>query len=238
MNTYCSSFVFIVLFLISCNSKPNEDRLQDATEEIISSSEKMVDEKKRRKILFFGDSLTAGYGLDEEESFPSLIQNRIDSLGLQYEVINAGLSGETSAGGKGRINWVLNQPIDVFILELGANDVLRGLDLVETNKNLRAILDEVQKSNPAAELIIAGMEAPPNMGNTYTSDFRTIFASIAKEYDAGLIPFLLEGVAGIPKLNLGDAKHPNAIGQKIVRDNVWRILSSYLDDNDATTLND
>ena len=178
--------------------------------------------------MFFGDSLTAGYGLDEEDSFPSLIQNRIDSLGRPYEVINAGLSGETSAGGKGRIDWVLNKPVDIFVLELGANDMLRGLDLNETDKNLRAILDVVKVKSPDAKLVIAGMEAPPNMGDDYTSKFRGLFSSIANEYNAALIPFLLDGVAGIAELNLGDGKHPNPQGQKIVTENVWRIIDSYV----------
>jgi len=194
----------------------------------ITPEEKVATENMKKSILFFGDSLTAGYGLEEEESFPTLIQDRIDSLNMAYEVINAGLSGETSAGGKGRIDWVLNRPIDIFVLELGANDVLRGLDLDETNKNLRDILDVVTDRNPEVRIVIAGMEAPPNMGNDYTSQFRGIFKDLAEEYKAGLIPFLLDGVAGIPSLNLGDAKHPNAEGQKIVRENVWNILKQYL----------
>jgi len=183
--------------------------------------------KSKKSILFFGDSLTAGFGLDEEESFPSLIQERIDSLGLPYVVTNGGLSGETTAGGKGRIDWVLKSPVDIFVLELGANDMLRGLDIKETEKNLRAILDQVKETYPEAQLIVAGMQAPPNMGKNYTSKFQSIFLELAKEYDAGLIPFLLAGLEG-KGMDIGDGKHPNAEGQKVVRETVWKVLKGYL----------
>ena len=214
----------------SCGNKAEvapTPQVADAIEEVTQTP---MEEKKSNKksILFFGDSLTAGYMLEEEESFPSLVQDRIDSLGLPYEVINAGLSGETSAGGKGRIDWVLKQDVDIFVLELGANDVLRGLDLTETDKNLRAILDQVKSKDENTSIIIAGMQAPPNMGKEYTDKFVNIFSSIAKDYNAGLIPFLLEGVAGIPDLNLGDGKHPNAAGQKIVLENVWATLKGFI----------
>jgi acyl-CoA thioesterase-1 len=179
-------------------------------------------------ILFFGNSLTAGYGLDENESFPALIQQRLDSLKMPYTSINAGLSGETTSGGKNRIDWVLKQKVDIFILELGANDVLRGLDLKETENNLRAILDKVKASNPNVKLVLAGMEAPPNMGNDYTKRFAAIYPRLAKEYNAALIPFLLANVATIPSLNLEDGKHPNAKGQFIVRENVWKVLEGLL----------
>ena len=178
--------------------------------------------------MFFGDSLTAGYGLDEEESYPSLIQNRIDSLGLSYQVINAGLSGETTTGGLGRIDWVLQQPIDVFVLALGSNDMLRGLDLSLSKDNLRKILDKVREHSPSAKIILAGMLSPPNMGEDYSRGFNGMFGEIAKDYNASLIPFLLEGVAGDPSLNLADGKHPNAIGQTIVVENVWQILKDCL----------
>ncbi len=218
-----------ILSAISCKEAAQPTATSTISETKAVATEVSTPTKKNKKtLLFFGDSLTAGYGLDEEESFPSLIQNKIDSLGRPYEVINAGLSGETSAGGKGRIDWVLNKPVDIFVLELGANDMLRGLDLNETEKNLRAILDVVNDKSPEAHLVIAGMEAPPNMGDDYTSKFRGLFASIAKEYNASLIPFLLDGVAGIPELNLGDGKHPNPQGQKIVTENVWRTIESYV----------
>ncbi|MEL6124366.1 MAG: arylesterase [Bacteroidota bacterium] len=178
-------------------------------------------------ILFFGNSLTAGYGLDETEAFPYLIQTRIDSLGLPYQVVNGGLSGETTAGGKGRIDWVLRSPVDIFVLELGANDMLRGLDLSETDKNLRAILDKVRKANARTKIVIAGMQAPPNMGKDYQDNFAAIFGQVAKDYDASLIPFLLAGLEG-KGLDIGDGKHPNAEGQLIVMENVWSTLKDLL----------
>lgn len=184
--------------------------------------------KKKKRIVFFGDSLTAGYGLDEEYSFPSLVQAKIDSLVLDYEVVNAGISGDTSAGGVSRIDWILEQPLAVFVLELGANDALRGFDPGTTATNLQKIIDAVYNKYPDAKVVLAGMEAPPNMGDDYTKSFRNIFPKLAQQNKAGLIPFLLDGVAGDPTLNLTDGKHPNAIGQQIVRDNVWAIISPLL----------
>lgn len=235
LNSTSNFFVMIILaaFLMqSCKSK-QEDGQQvggDAKFPDQNTKNDHVDSEKAdtKYILFFGNSLTAGYGLDENESFPALIQQRLDSLNLPYTAINAGLSGETTSGGKNRIEWVLKQKIDIFVLELGANDVLRGLDLKETESNLRAILDNVKASNPEVKLILAGMEAPPNMGNDYTRQFATIFPKIAKDYNAALIPFLLENVASIPSLNLQDGKHPNAAGQHIVRENVWAVLKNLL----------
>jgi len=230
---YFSKYVLILIFLsciiFSCNNKPNnaEHVVTTNTNETKASTE-VIKEPDKKTILFFGNSLTAGYGLEEEESFPSLIQNRMDSLHFEYHVINGGLSGETSAGGKGRIEWVLNQNVDIFILELGANDMLRGLDLKATNQNLKDILNIVKSKYPSAILIIAGMKAPPNMGKEYVMEFQNIFSSLAREFEAGLIPFLLDKVAGNPELILSDGKHPNADGQKIVMENVWDVLENYL----------
>lgn len=179
-------------------------------------------------ILFFGDSLTAGYGLDPQKAFPHLIQQKINEKGLSYKVINAGLSGETSAGGLTRIDWVLRQPIDVFVLELGANDGLRGLPLEETKKNLQSIIDKVKAKYPDVKIVIAGMRVPPNMGDEYEAKFKSIFPELAKKNDATLIPFLLEGVGGDEKLNLSDGIHPNPEGHKIVAQNVWEALKPLL----------
>jgi acyl-CoA thioesterase-1 len=181
-----------------------------------------------KTILFFGNSLTAGYGLETEESFPSLIQNKLDSLDLDYEVINAGLSGETTSGGKNRLEWVLNQKVDVFVLELGANDGLRGVPLSETKMNLQAIIDMVRQKNEDTKIILAGMMIPPNMGQDYTAEFQTIFPDLAKQNEIRLIPFLLDGVAGNSELNLEDGIHPTAEGQKIVAHNVWTVLKEVL----------
>jgi acyl-CoA thioesterase-1 len=182
----------------------------------------------QKTILFFGDSLTAGYGLSPEEAFPALIEKKLAKNGKPSKVVNAGLSGETSAGGLSRIEWVLRQPVDVFILELGANDGLRGLPLEQTQKNLQAIIDKVKAKNPKARIVIAGMMVPPNLGSAYTTKFRTIFPDLAKKNNATLIPFLLQDVAGNENLNLADGIHPNVEGHKIVADNVYKVISSLL----------
>jgi acyl-CoA thioesterase-1 len=176
-------------------------------------------------ILFFGDSLTAGYGLSPDEAFPALIEKKCMENGRPCKAINAGLSGETSAGGLSRIDWVLRQPIDVFVLELGANDGLRGLPLDQTHKNLQAIIDKVRGKYPDVKVVIAGMMVPPNMGPDYSAGFKRIFPELAKKNNATLIPFLLEDVAGYEKLNLSDGIHPNQQGHKIVAGNVYRILT-------------
>lgn len=181
-----------------------------------------------RTILFLGNSLSAGYGLGTEFAFPALIQEKIDSLGWNFKVINAGLSGETSSGGLRRIDWLLQRKIDVFFLELGANDGLRGIPLDLTQQNLQAIIDRVKAKNAEVRIVIAGMLVPPNMGREYSSKFRTLFLELAEKNEAALVPFLLEGVGGNPKLNLPDGIHPTAEGHRIVARNVWQVLKPVL----------
>jgi acyl-CoA thioesterase-1 len=183
---------------------------------------------KKKTIVFYGNSLTAGYGLSPSQAFPALIQKKIDSLGLPYNVINAGVSGETSSGGKTRIDWILRQPVDIFILELGANDGLRGIPLSETRKNLQAIVDKVKAKNPAVKLIFAGMQIPPNMGQMYTTEFKNIYTELAEKNAMTLVPFLLEGVGGEPALNQEDGIHPTAEGHRIVANNLWKQLEKLL----------
>lgn len=185
----------------------------------------------KKLVVFFGDSITAGYGLDPEQSFPHIIQQKIDQAGYNYEVVNAGLSGETSAGGVARINWILQRPVDVFVLELGANDGLRGLPLEQTRKNLQTIIDKVRQKNPSAKIIIAGMQMPPNMGQDYISKFKQIFPELAQKNNTALIPFLLEDVGGNPQMNQADGIHPNAEGHQILADNVWEVLEPLLNLN-------
>lgn len=182
-----------------------------------------------KTILFFGNSLTAGYGLGKSQAFPNLIQKKIDVLNWNFEVVNAGLSGETSSGGLRRINWLLRRPIDVFILELGGNDALRGIDPNLTKRNLQGIIDKVQTKYPWAEIVLAGMQAPPNLGGDYINRFREIFYELTKENDVHFIPFLLEFVGGIPELNLADRIHPNVTGHEIVAENVWAVLKPVLE---------
>lgn len=184
--------------------------------------------QQKKNILFFGNSLTAGFGLDPELAFPNLIQQKIDEKNTNYTVINAGLSGETSAGGLSRIDWVMSQPIDIFILELGANDGLRGLPLESTRNNLQGILDKVKQKYPNVKIVIAGMMVPPNMGETYSNEFIKIYPELAGKNNAVLIPFLLDGVAGNPDLNLPDGIHPNVEGQQIVAENIWSVLKPIL----------
>lgn len=181
-----------------------------------------------KTILFYGDSLTAGMGLTTEEAFPALVEKKFKQQGTPCKVINAGLSGETSAGGLSRLDWVLRQPVDVFVLELGANDGLRGLPIEQTQKNLQAIIDKVKTKYPKAKIVIAGMMVPPNMGPDYTSKFKKIFPELAKKNNATLIPFLLQDVAGNEKLNQADGIHPNAEGHKIVAENVFKIVKPLL----------
>ncbi|PHN02788.1 arylesterase [Flavilitoribacter nigricans] len=187
-------------------------------------------EEKPRKVIFFGDSLTAAYGLDPGEGFPAIIQSKLDDAGYNYKVVNAGLSGETSAGGNERVDWVLQQSVDIFVLELGGNDGLRGFDPEVTYNNLQAIIDKVKAKAPEARIILAGMEAPPNMGQEYTQAFRGVYGRLAETNDLSLIPFLLDDVGGIPDLNLPDGIHPNREGQKIVAENVWEVLQPLLEE--------
>ncbi len=183
---------------------------------------------QNKTILFFGDSITAGYGLDTDDAFPALIQKKVDSLGLAYRIVNSGVSGETSAGGLRRIDWVLQQPVDIFVLELGGNDGLRGIDPSSTKENLQGIIDKVSETYPDAEIILTGMEAPPNMGQNYTDRFRSIFSELADSNDVIFLPFILEGVAGEPELNLPDGIHPTEEGHKILARNVWDVLKPVL----------
>lgn len=215
----------------ACSDSSPTKQTQDQTE-ASDRGELHNDDKseKVKTIVFFGNSLTAAYGLEEQEGYTHLIQERIDSLGLPYQVVNAGLSGETTSGGKNRIDWVLKQKVDVFVLELGGNDVLRGLELDATKENLAAIIESVQTKYPDAEIILAGMQAPPNLGEDYVNTFKNIYPDLAKEYDIHLIPFFLQDVGGIPELNQEDRIHPNAKGQYILRENVWKVLGPILMD--------
>ncbi len=181
-----------------------------------------------RVILFFGDSLTAGFGVSSNEAFPALIQKKILSTGWNMEVINAGLSGETTAGGVRRIDWVLNRKIDVLVLALGGNDGLRGIPLEVTRQNLQEIIDRTRGRCPRVKIVVAGMQIPPNLGPAYTAGFRAVFPAIAKKNGAILIPFLLEGVGGRRDLNQADGIHPTSEGHRIIARNVWKVLEPLL----------
>jgi acyl-CoA thioesterase-1 len=179
------------------------------------------------RIVFLGDSLTAGYGLAKKsESVPSLIQARLDTAGYHYEVINAGVSGDTSAGGLSRLNWSLDGDVKVLVIELGANDGLRGLPVAAMKHNLDQIITRAKARG--ITVLLTGMEAPPNYGAAYTTEFRAVFADLAREHKLAFVPFYLQGVAGIPSLNISDGMHPNASGTRIVEATIWRALEPLL----------
>jgi acyl-CoA thioesterase-1 len=217
--------LFLAALALSCRgaSTPERARSHETPEAPAAAAS-----DSRPVILFLGDSLTAGYGLDPDEAFPALIQRRLDEAGLRYQVVNAGVSGETSAGALRRLDWLLAQPVAVVVVETGANDGLRGQDPETTRQNIQAILDRVRTASPPPKVVLVGMEALPNYGADYRKQFRTLYPELAKKNDAALVPFLLEGVAGVPALNLGDGIHPNAEGQKRVADTVWKVLRPLL----------
>ncbi len=181
-------------------------------------------ESERKTIFVLGDSIAAGHGVDPEEAFPGLLQQRINEQKLPYEVVNAGVSGDTTAGGVRRMPWLLRRPMDVLVLELGGNDGLRGITPKETKANLEKIIDLAREKNPEVRVIVAGMQMPQNMGEDYTREFREVFPAVAREKRAKLIPFLLEGVGGKAEFNLPDRIHPNPEGHKIIADTVWKFL--------------
>ncbi len=218
--------LLIIGMLAGCGN--NTEKTNDTTKQKREQLPSSTDKSKAKTIVFYGNSLTAGYGVDPSEAFPALVQEKIDSLQLPYKVINAGLSGETTAGGKGRIDWILRQPVNIFVLELGGNDGLRGIPIAETSRNLQAIINRVREKYPDARIILAGMQVPPNMGRNYASAFRVVFQQLAAKNNLELIPFLLENVGGVSSLNQGDGIHPNPKGHKIVAENVWRVLQGIL----------
>lgn len=216
---FCYFLMFV--FCVSCGDNPSKQQENKTVQEQPQENEK---DSKTKKILFFGNSLTAGMGLDPDNAFPAVIQRKLDSLNLPYEVINAGLSGETTAGGKNRIEWLLTQELAIFVLELGANDGLRGIPLDETRNNLQAIIDVVREKNSETKIVLTGMQIPPNMGMEYATGFKNIFPELAAKNDIYLVPFLLENVGGISELNQADGIHPTAEGQQILAENVWEVL--------------
>ena len=180
-------------------------------------------------MIFFGDSLTAGYGLDSpDEAFPAVIQRKIDDAGRPWRVVNAGLSGETTAGGLRRLDWVLRQPVDIFVLELGGNDGLRGIPVETSRSNLQAMIERIRTRFPNVSIVLAGMQIPTNLGPDYIHQFADMYPALAEKNHTLLIPFLLEGVGGVPSLNQADGIHPTAQGHQIVADTVWRTLQPLL----------
>ncbi len=222
------SGLLLILTVGGCGSSDSKTDTERVRTTPTATPAKPADTNPKKVVLFYGNSLTAGYGVEPSQAFPALIGQKIDSAGLNYTVVNAGLSGETTAGGKSRIGWVMRRPVGVFVLELGGNDGLRGLPLSATRQNLQAIIDTVRQKSPQATIVLAGMQIPPNMGTTYTRDFRLLFTELADKNDLLLIPFLLEGVGGVASLNQADGIHPTPAGHKLVANNVWKILKPVL----------
>lgn len=182
------------------------------------------------RIVFLGDSLTAGLGLPREQAVPSLIQERLDAEGFAYEVVNAGVSGDTSAGGLSRLDWSLDGDVAILVIELGANDGLRGLPVSQMKRNLSEIITRARQRD--IFVILTGMEAPPNYGIAYTSEFRQVFRDLADQHEVAFVPFFLDGVAGIPSLNNSDGMHPNAAGAQMIAGTIWRALVPVLETQD------
>jgi len=228
MRTILSLLSAGLLVLAGCQSSP--ESATTATGAATSTAPTTAAQPTTTQtILFFGNSLTAGLGVEPDEAFPALIGEKIDSVGLPYSVVNAGLSGETTAGGRSRVGWVLQrQPVALFVLELGGNDGLRGLPLSATRENLQAIIDTVRRRSPQTQIVLAGMQIPPNMGPDYTAQFKSLYGELAQKNQVALIPFLLQGVGGIPKLNQPDGIHPTPAGHKIVARTVWETLQPLL----------
>ncbi len=233
--------LFCCLVIFSCADDASTTAMANeqvaTTETPAPSAEKAAQEKikeqlnknrnRKKQIVFFGNSLSAGYGLDQPQlGFVGLIATRMFDAQVDYQVVNGGLSGETTAGGVERVDWYLRSPMSIFVLELGGNDGLRGIDPAETKKNLQTIIDKVRTKSPDTKIVLAGMEAPPNMGEKFTKNFRNLYKELAKENDIALIPFLLEGVAGDPKLNLPDGIHPNEEGHRIVTNTIWHTIQN------------
>jgi acyl-CoA thioesterase-1 len=230
-------------FLIACLlagltacSSPDESPSADAERPVPTATDSQPPPRPmqpdqpadRQRILVIGNSIADGYGLDRSQSFPALLQQKIDSAGLPFVVDNQGVSGQTTAGGLNGLTWHLERPVDVLLLELGANDGLRGQPVDNIRRNLTAIIERVRQSNDDASVVLTGMQMPPSYGARYTQDYREVFPLVAREQDAALVPFLLDGVGGVPRLNQPDGVHPTAEGQKIVAQNVWRTLEPVL----------
>ena len=229
-----SNFLVIGIFSLifaGCSS-PQSETAAPASSSATPMEAMEAPLRQNPTILFLGNSLAAGYGLDnpDTESFPGLVQAKIDAVDWPFEVINGGISGETTSDGLHRIDWLLKSRVDILVIELGGNDGLRGIAVETTRANLQGIIDKARSVNPDIRIVLAGMQIPPNMGQAYTSAFKDLYPQLAEENNARLIPFLLEGVGGVPSLNQSDGIHPTKEGQVIVAETVWKTLQPVLED--------
>ena len=220
---YAIAFLIVATASLSCSGEQS-NRTRPVVADVATASD-----ADRPAIVFMGTSLTAGYGLDQSQAYPAFLQRKIDSAGLEYRVVNAGLSGETSAGALRRVDWLFRQPVALLVIETGANDGLRGQDPAQLKANLQAVIDRARRQEPPPALLILGMEAPPNLGPGYTRSFRAVYREVAQENQARLVPFLLEGVAGVDSLNQADGIHPTPRGQAIMAETVWKVLEPMLE---------
>jgi acyl-CoA thioesterase-1 len=227
---YLIALLSVLLIACGTDDEPTDDAGGDTPPVAMRDSVSSNVESNDKIILFLGNSLSAGLGVDSDAAFPSLIQQKIDSLGWDFRVVNAGVSGETSSGGLGRIEWVLREKVDVLVLELGGNDGLRGISADVTKRNLQEIVSRTRGVYPDAEIVLAGMQIPPNLGAEYTAQFRDVFPELALRNDIHLIPFLLEGVGGVDSMMQDDGIHPNTAGHRKVAENVWEVLDPILSD--------
>jgi acyl-CoA thioesterase I len=232
MDRWFLRFLLLVVFVCAACGGPDAARTSRAEEkpaapvERASSSSTSPENVNAPRIVFLGDSLTAGYGLDKEDAVPALIQKRLQDAGYPYEVVNAGVSGDTSAGGLSRLDWSLAGDVRILVVELGGNDGLRGLPVAELKRNLTEIITRAQARG--IKVVLTGMEAPPNFGPAYTTEFRDVYRELSRAHDVTFVPFYLEGVAGIPSLNIADGIHPNAEGSRIVEKTIWSALEPLL----------
>ncbi len=187
-----------------------------------------ANEASKGRVVILGDSITAGYGLDPEEAYPALLQKKVDAAGLAFTVVNAGVSGDTTAGGLRRVNWALGPGAEVLLVALGGNDGLRGIPPEQTEKNLRGIIEKAREKSPRVKVVLAAMRMPDNMGREFTEGFAAVYPRVAEESGVVLVPFLLEGVGGVAEMNLPDRIHPNAEGQRKVAENIWGVLEAVL----------
>ena len=228
-NIHGAALVFACACISACTRADDAPARREAASAAAGAS------ASRAEVLFIGTSLTAGLGVDPDSAYPAVLQRRIDSLGLPYHVSNAGVSGETSAGARARLDWLLRGPHAAVILETGANDGLRGLAVDSTRANIEAIIATIHARDSSAKVVLVGMEAPPNMGAPFTRRFRAMFPDLARAHQLPFVPFLLEGVGGVDSLNQPDGIHPTPAGHRLVADNVWRVLGPVLGARRATT---
>ena len=221
-------FLLMLFLMVSCSGQAQKAEPIVAQDSTSAAEKEAAAEASKKVMLIFGDSITAGYGLEQEQAFPALLQTKIDSVQAPWKVINGGLSGETTAAGLRRLEWTLQQPVDLLLIELGGNDALRGVSVSEMRTNLDKMIQMTKSKYPDAMIVLAGMKVPPNLGPQYGKEFEAVYAQLAKKHGITLIPFILEGVGGNEDLNQADQIHPTAEGHRIIAKTVWEVIEPLL----------